>query len=191
MAQVKKIQVRDAILESASALFMEQGYADTKMTQIARGAGVTPSNVYVYFNSKIDLLYALYGPWLSVRLSELEEQAAAEPDPKKRLRLVLLGLWRDIPNADNGFAHNLMQAISITPPNEGYSRDMLLESERRVSAMVRGCLPDGRQTLLDDDLLSHMLFMAFDGFTLNVRLVGKSRRVERIVDEMVSLLLGG
>ncbi|WP_250002875.1 TetR/AcrR family transcriptional regulator [Actinoplanes sp. M2I2] len=52
-------QTRQAILEAASALFVEPGYAATPLTAVAAGAGVAIQTVYKVFGSKQALLSAL------------------------------------------------------------------------------------------------------------------------------------
>lgn len=191
MAQVKKIEVRDAILESAFDLFARQGYAKTTLAQIAAGARVTPSNIYVYFGSKLDLLFEVYRPWLMDRLDALEIRLAAIADPKERLRTLLYAVWRDLPQDDNGFANNLMQAISNLDPSDRYSRDLLDSCEARVTSMLRTCLPPERQTLADDrDILAHILFMAQDGLVISYKLNGPAKRMDAMVDAMCGLLAG-
>src|ERR1019366_8522633 len=60
MAQVKKAEIRDSILAAAGALFTEHGYARATVNQIAKAAGIAPSNVYVYFESKLKIMFAIY-----------------------------------------------------------------------------------------------------------------------------------
>lgn len=189
MAQVKKTEVRDAILDSAFALFVRQGYARTTQAQIAAGAGVAPSNIYVYFRSKLDVLFAVYRPWLMARLDALETELGTIGNPELRLKTLLYALWRDIPADDNGFANNLMQAISNLATNDEYSRDLLDECETRVSAMLRACLPPERHALADGrNLLAHILYMAQDGLVISNKLNGPSRRMDAMVETMCDLL---
>lgn len=189
MAQVKKVEVRDALLDSAFRLFVDQGYARTSLAQIAGGAGVTTSNIYVYFRSKLDILFAVYRPWLMDRLDRLERRLTSIPDEEARLRSLLYALWRDIPADDNCFANNLMQAISNLEAEDEYSRDLLHECETRVSAMLRSCLPPGRQALTDDrNLLAHILYMAQDGLAISHKANGPSHRVDAMVDAMCAML---
>ena len=68
MVQVKKASVREAILDSAFRLFSDKGYSGSTLAQIAENAGVSTANVYVYFASKLDIVFAIYGPWLQERL---------------------------------------------------------------------------------------------------------------------------
>lgn len=191
MAQVKKETVREAILESAFALFRENGYSDTSMAQIARQAGVSPANIYVYFESKLELLFQIYSPWLQDRMARLEAEAAAVDEPRKKLRVILRTLWVDIPAEENGFANNLMQAISTARPDEGYKRDLLRRVEEQVSRMIRETLPPERAALAERGYLAHVLFMAFDGFAMNSKLRGPSERIDGVIDVMVELLLDG
>lgn len=190
MAQVKKEAVRDAILSAAFALFRKRGYSETSMAQIAKKAGVSPANIYVYFESKLELLFQIYSPWLQERLQRLEEEVNAIGDNETRLRLVLRTLWEDIPAEENGFANNLMQALSTAQPGEGYKRDLLMQLEDQVSRMIQDALPAGRAGLAAEGKLAHILFMAFDGFAMNFKLRGPSERIDDLIDLMIALLLG-
>ncbi|HEY8015145.1 MAG TPA: helix-turn-helix domain-containing protein, partial [Dongiaceae bacterium] len=82
MAQVKKSEVRERILAAAAGLFAERGYAGATIGQIAKAAGIAPSSVYVYFKSKLEIVFAIYDPWLKEHLEllarEVEALATAE-----------------------------------------------------------------------------------------------------------------
>ena len=62
MAQTKKEDVRAGIVASARQEFEQRGYAASTIRSIAQRAGMSPSNVYVYFDSKLDILFAIYDP---------------------------------------------------------------------------------------------------------------------------------
>jgi AcrR family transcriptional regulator len=190
VVQVKKPAVREAILGSAFALFSKHGYAGTTLAAIAADAGITTSNIYRYYGSKLEILYAVFGPWFSAHLDRLEERLKRLRSPRARLRAILLALWRDIPEADNGFYNNLMQALATTTPGEGYSRDLITRLESRFSEMIRATLPEARRHLVERNLLAHALFMGSDGFAINVKLNGPAPQVTEIVDLMCDLLIG-
>ena len=189
MAQVKKAAIREAIIDSAYTLFREHGYADTSISHIAAAAGVSKANIYVYFKSKFAILYAVFEPWLRARIEALDVSAAAIADPRERLRHIFHALWREIPAEDNGFANNMMQAISTAWKEGGYDRSLLLWSEHKVTAMIKTALPAERTAALEQELVSHLIFMAFDGFVLNHRIVGPSQSLDGIIEMMVEFLL--
>lgn len=190
MAQVKKPVVEQAILRSAFDQFSRRGYAASTLPQIAKGAGISPANIYIYFGSKLAVLYAIYDPWLRGRVARLEERLSAIDEPRERLRALLTALWREIPRERNGFANNVMQAVSTATPEEGYSPGLLAWVEERVAAMIRDAVPPARRRLLEDGRVSHVLMMAFDGFVINHHLRPAMPCGAATIEAMCDLLLG-
>ncbi len=60
--QIKKDYIRDQIAESAKVVFLEKGFVKTSMRDIARGAGVSVSNLYNYFDNKNELFRYIVTP---------------------------------------------------------------------------------------------------------------------------------
>src|SRR5687767_461314 len=77
---------RREILDAATALFQEKGYAETTIGEIAGSAGVAAGTVYLYFPSKDHILLALHDQFhegLATLISEvamavIQRQAAGE-----------------------------------------------------------------------------------------------------------------
>ena len=120
MVQVKKADVRDAILKSAFQLFSEKDYASTSLSQIAKRAGASTSNLYVYFPSKLDLLWAVIRPWLFRQIDQLELELQGIEGSRARVERILHVLWGEIPAANNNLAINLVQGVALT---DARSRD--------------------------------------------------------------------
>ena len=183
MSQRKKDGVRDAILQAAFRLFSEQGFSETTIPAIARGAGISTANVYVYFQSKIDILFTLYEPWLAERLDRLERTLRRVRDPQRRLQRLLLALWRDLPRETNGFANNVMQALSTSAGNADYSPRLRVLFQGRVARWLQDCLTLAPR---ESELIAGVLLMAFDGFAMNVHLAHGMA-----CNEAVARLFGG
>jgi len=90
----RAIQTRDRILDAAHALFMEQGYDDTTIQQVAAAAGVAVQTVYFTFGNKARLLSQLQdrvilGNAASEQWAEQPWAAElrSETDPRKLLDL--------------------------------------------------------------------------------------------------------
>ena len=189
MTQVKKKGVKEAILGAAFNLFSSRGYTCTTMAHIAKDANMTVANIYVYFDSKLAILYALYMPWLNAQLAALAESTRKFRTPRSRLRRIFIGIWGDIPASDHYFANALIEALAAVPEGAGKSTTFLKEVEQLISGLLAESLPPSRCYLLKDDLLSNILWMAFDGFVINRR-IGDTRNIETIADMMVDLVLG-
>ena len=189
MTKPKRERQRAAILTAATQLFTKNGYAQTAMGDIARRSGMAQGNTYHYFDSKFDIFIAIFQPWFENELDRLERRLRHIRNRRARLRAILFALWRDIPQADNGFHNNLMQALATKNPEERYSRVHLHKMEAKVASLIRPSLSIERRNILDENLFPHLAFMASDGFTIGHKLVGRSKRISRIVDMTCELLL--
>jgi AcrR family transcriptional regulator len=88
------------IVRAAYSLFLEQGYADTTMTQVAEAAGVAVQTVYFAFHTKARLLASAYalavgGDEDQPRIPQLQPWYLAlvgEPDLALALRHLVTGV---------------------------------------------------------------------------------------------------
>jgi len=191
MAQRQKVEIRDAIMNSAFRQFSKRGYTGATIPQIAAGANVSTANFYVYFRSKLEVIFAIYEPWLKVQLDKLEEETDAIADPERRLRRILIVLWREIPARNNGFSTNIMQALSAAKRDEGYESRTIHWAEGKIAGMIKQALALAAALPIDSADLAHIMFMAFDGFSLNYHLNPWAACNDAIVDTFCQLLLRG
>ncbi len=188
MVQVKKKQVRQAILDSAYDLFSERGYHATTLQEIAELAGVGVSSLYSYFPSKIHLLYAVVEPWQKEAFERLERNVRKQKTQRDKLGAIMLGVWRDMPMENVGLANSLMEALASADPKQKKPAPLLKWTEDRLMEMLKAVLadnPDG----IDYDVLPTLFMMAYDGFVINRRL-NDLRDIERLSDAMCDIILG-
>jgi len=190
MAQVKKEDVRSAILQAAFALISEKGYVGASMGQIARMAGVSHANIYIYFDSKLDVFFSLYGDWLKEKIAALEQQVVQAGTPTRKCQVLLDGLFRQMPALDNGFANNLVQAIATVGPTEPYTPQLLMWLENWVEAMLALSIPRLQKAHAKRRRLAHFIVMAFDGCSVNFRVNRASLPDEKLIRELTGMLLG-
>ncbi|SOZ34910.1 TetR/AcrR family transcriptional regulator [Cupriavidus neocaledonicus] len=189
MPQVKKAGMREAILAAAFDLFCRKGYTATTMSEIARAAGMTVANLYVYFDAKLLIFYEIYTPWLLARVDSLRESVRKFPTPRTRLRRIIVGLWGDIPAADHSFANAMIEALASAPQDTAKPNNLLEQCEIAITELILESLPPERAHLASNRLLSHILWMAHDGFAINSR-IGDTRDLEAIATLMTEMLLG-
>lgn len=190
MVQVKKAEVREAILDAAARLFREKSYAGTSISEIGQAAGVTPSSIYIYFNSKLDLFYTIFGPWLKERLERLDGEVRAIEGHRARVHRIVEAIWVDIPNESNFFANNLMQAVSTATQTDLYSGALLEWCEERVAKMLKAAAPRPLRSRRHHASLAHILFMAFNGFVVGAYLGVRGEKAEPAIEAMTDLIVG-
>lgn len=81
------------IVQAALDLFVEKGFASTKMDEIAHRAGVTKGTVYLYFPSKDDLFRAVVGEMMGPNLETGERLVAEATGPTRELIAELIRAW--------------------------------------------------------------------------------------------------
>jgi AcrR family transcriptional regulator len=187
VVQVKKKQIRQAILDSAYDLFSERGYHGTTLQDVAELAGIGVSSLYSYFPSKLHLLYAVFEPWYKDAFEQLEKRVRRLKTPRDRLRALLIGLWRDIPIANIGLTNSLMEALASADPAQEKPVPLLKWTEERLIKMLREAMPAEDSDRIDYDALSTLFIMAYDGFVINRRL-NDLRDIERLSDAICNVL---
>jgi AcrR family transcriptional regulator len=190
VAQVKKIEVRDRILAAATRLFAERSYALATISQIAAAADTAPSNVYVYFRSKLEIVFAIYAPWLREHLEILTQEVEALRTPEAKVLRIVQKLWRDIPADRNAFANNLIQAVSSATQEDRYDPALLRWTEQKIVAILSRALPPARADEIDCTRFAHILMMAFDGFAMHYRIKRAIDCDDQMIEEMCAAILG-
>ena len=91
----RRAETEGRLVESASALFVERGYAATTLADVAEHADVAPRTLYLHFATKADLLLrcigvAIVGDAEPIPLADRPEmaEAMAAPTFDERIRLM-------------------------------------------------------------------------------------------------------
>ncbi|GAA1968554.1 TetR/AcrR family transcriptional regulator [Kitasatospora viridis] len=80
MSKARTPGSRSRILTTAADLFLSRGYADTSLSQIAEGVGLSKASVLYHFSSKDQILMELAEPLLAACEQVLETADATAPD---------------------------------------------------------------------------------------------------------------
>lgn len=76
---------RDSLVEQAIALIEERGSSAITMTELAARAGMSPANLYRYFENKDALVEAVAEYWFRPKVAIMEEVVASELDPRRKM----------------------------------------------------------------------------------------------------------
>ena len=160
-------EVHQRILAAAVALFDEQGFEATKVTDICERADVANKTFFNHFASKSDLLRAIAQGALDEFLAEIEAARKEPGGTRERLR----ALFEQI--ADNALAagpmHRELLAEIIHVAHESRTEG---EQARRLHQAFRAIVRDGRSagdvgTEHSVETQTDMLIGAFYALMLN------------------------
>ncbi len=89
---------RDRILDAAVSVFAKTGFHATKVSDIARVAGVADGTIYLYFRSKEELLVSLFEDRVERLLRYMERELAKQETARQKFRRIVelqLGILQD------------------------------------------------------------------------------------------------
>jgi len=93
--------------------------------------------------------------------------------------------------ANNGFLNNIMQAITLTDPEDGYRSTLVQWLEKRIEGIVMQALPVARRRRLRRARIAHVIIMAFDGFAIHRHLHPDENPIgDATLAAVASMLLG-
>ncbi|GAB4363093.1 MAG: TetR/AcrR family transcriptional regulator C-terminal domain-containing protein [Deltaproteobacteria bacterium] len=80
---------RQRILRAAIRIFSQRGFFNSKVSEIARAAGVADGTIYLYFKNKDDLLISLFEEKMGEVVAGAKERVAMGDGPLDRLRIFI------------------------------------------------------------------------------------------------------
>jgi AcrR family transcriptional regulator len=155
---------RREILDAAQRLFERQGYAATKMSEIAEDAGVALKTVYAAFDTKSGVLRAL---WHALLRGDEEDvpvmdrawyrEVLEEPDAERQLRLNARNA-RAVKTRIAGVLDVIRQAALLDPDTEALwarIQSDFYENQRAIVQALdaRGALRPGLEVAVAADIL--------------------------------------
>lgn len=76
---------REQLLDIATAMLEERGNGALTMTELAALAGMSPANLYRYFESKEAVIEAIAGRWFAPKVAIMEEVVASDLPPRRKM----------------------------------------------------------------------------------------------------------
>ncbi|MEY2633317.1 MAG: hypothetical protein RIR00_1971 [Pseudomonadota bacterium] len=142
---------------AALALFVEKGFAATRLDDIAARAGVSKGTLYLYFDSKEALFKAVIQEGLVPRLAEAQALAERhQGSAGELLQLLLEAWWQDIGETPLAGIPKLMVAEARNFPEvAAYYHEKVIFAGRALlgSALQRGMASGEFRTLNIDQCI--------------------------------------
>ena len=77
------------IIEAAVRVFARKGYFNARVSDIAREAGIAAGTIYLYFDTKEDVLVTLFREKMAAFVEAVRRAIAEEPDAVSKLRRLI------------------------------------------------------------------------------------------------------
>lgn len=137
----KSVRTRERILDAAAAVLNRNGYAGTRLSDIADAARLQAPALYYYFPSRDDVIQEVVQVGLRRVLAEVKAALDALPDDASRMDRILaaVGAHLEAVLRDSAYAAAAIRNAAQLP---AAIREVQLLDERRYGAVWRGLIDD-------------------------------------------------
>jgi AcrR family transcriptional regulator len=150
------------LLAAALTLFVERGYASTRLEDVANKAGVSKGTLYLYFDNKEDLFKAVIREHLSPVLNDAQSMIDMYNGPTEHLfRDFVLGWWQRVGDTPLSGITKLMMSEAGNFPEVArfYHEEVIERSQRLLTALLERGIERGEFAPLDLQH-AHMVIVA-------------------------------
>jgi TetR/AcrR family transcriptional regulator len=160
--QRRKAERPDELLDAALSLFVEKGYAATRIDEVARRAGVSKGTLYLYYASKEELLKAVIRSRLSTPIAEAIETVAAHTGSTDELLTeVVAPWWAQVLGSDASGVFKLIITEVRNFPDiaEFYNHEVVEPGHRVMETVIRRGIARGEFRPVDVPSAVHSLLL--------------------------------
>jgi TetR/AcrR family fatty acid metabolism transcriptional regulator len=180
------------ILEAAISVFAENGYFNSRVSDIAEKAGVADGTIYLYFKNKEQILMAAIDFAFHTFMGIAQKELATISDPREKLRRLAF-LHLDNLGRNRGlatvFQTELRQSAKFLSE---FSHRHLIEYFDLVRAIVREGQSAGQfRKSISDKIAANCFFGALDAMVTSWLLSERDYRLGPASEALVDVFLTG
>ncbi|MDI9882633.1 TetR/AcrR family transcriptional regulator [Flectobacillus longus] len=156
----EKLEMHKRILDSARKIFLEKGYEQTSIRNIASEINYSPGSIYFYFKDKNEIFHELHKEGFRLLLSQMKAVNTIE-NPFERYKALGLVFIRFAQNHTDYY--NLMFLVSETGKVQGEGFQIAQEAIEHLSGVIHLCQEQGWFKGLNNKYLTFMTLSAVHG----------------------------
>jgi AcrR family transcriptional regulator len=148
------------LLAAALDLFVERGYASTRLEDVARRAGVSKGTLYLYFTNKEELFKAVVRENIVPALGEAEDIISSfEGHSADLMRCVMMGWWARLGATKVSGIIKLVMAEAGNFPDlaQFYQEEVINRSTSMMVSMFERALQRKEFRTIDVNMMTHVL----------------------------------
>jgi len=184
---------RERILDAAVRVFAQSGFHATRVSDVAKAAGVADGTIYLYFESKDELLRSLFEDRVGRLLAFVQEGLAKHETAKAKLSAIIelqLGVYEGEPELAEVMTVILRQSTKLL---KEHARPGFMAYLDAIATIVAAGQKNGEfRSDASPHFVARSLFGAIDGIALTWAL-GKAERggLSRAATQVAELFLHG
>ena len=187
---------RERILRAAIKVFARKGFYATRVSEIAKAAGVADGTIYLYFKNKDDVLVSIFEDRITRLLTVLRDEIERAEGFDEKLRVVVelqLGLLEGQRDLAEVVTVNLRQSSRLL---KQYAAPLFTEDLELIAGVIGEGQREGRvREDVSPRVVARALWGALDGVALTWALggpePGKPENLRRAASQIAQVFLEG
>jgi AcrR family transcriptional regulator len=130
---------RDAVLQTAAHMFLEQGYRRTSMSEMAKRLQITKPALYYYFRNKEEILVECYRAGITLIETLLDKALVSRGTGLDKVKVYIEAYAKSV------VLHDFGRCVSMLDENElsSETRKQVRALKRRIDDSIRGYIEEG------------------------------------------------
>ena len=190
--RIKTPDKHQRILDAATKVFAQRGFFQSKVSEIAKEAGVADGTIYLYFKNKDDLLISIFEVKMQEVISRFRDAIVDADDARSRLRMLIkmhLAEFQAHPDLAAVFQVELRQSSRFM---REYKKGELKQYLDIIGEIVEQGQREGSfRSDIPMGLTKRLIFGTLDEVVSTWLLAGKRYDLEALADPMVDLFMRG
>jgi AcrR family transcriptional regulator len=187
------------IAAAALELFVEKGFAATRLEDVATRAGVGKGTVYLYFANKEALFQAAIDAAMTPSIEAAEALLACDSlSAAERLRQFVYGWWRMVAETPVGGLPKLLIAESANFPDlvKWHYENIVRRAMRALGGIIEGGIASGEFRQVPVELATRIVFSPMFSIIVWKRAFGEAMLCDlpdpkRFLDEALDVMING
>jgi AcrR family transcriptional regulator len=149
------------LLAAALDLFVERGFASTRLEDVARRAGVSKGTLYLYFTNKEELFKAVVRDSIVPFIGAAEDSIAGfDGHSAELLRAVITGWWQRLGATKASGITKLIMAEAGNFPDIAafYQEEVIARGTRMIASLLERAIARGEFGPMNVTLMTQVLF---------------------------------
>ena len=130
---------RDAVLQTAAHMFLEQGYRRTSMSELAKRLQITKPALYYYFHNKEQILVECYRAGITLIETLLAKALVSRGPGLTKIKAYIEAYAKSRVRYDFGRCVAMLDENELSPETRKEVRAL----KRRIDASIRGYIEEG------------------------------------------------
>jgi TetR/AcrR family fatty acid metabolism transcriptional regulator len=184
---------RERILAAAISVFAQKGFYATRVSEIAKAAGVADGTIYLYFQNKEDVLVSIFRDRIGQLIEVLKREIAKAGTVEEKIRRIVelqLGLLEGQRDLAEVVTVNLRQSSSLL---KQYAVPLFKEYLDVIAGVIAEGQKDGTlRADLNPKIAARALWGGLDGIALTWALTDPDpTKLRKAAQQYASLFLEG